>query len=65
MLTDQNKMPFGKWTGTRLANVPADYLIWIYENKKCNAEVAEYIKDNLEVLKKEVGEKQNKYDSNH
>ncbi len=57
ILNDSSKMPFGKYTGIRLANVPADYLIWIYENKKCTAEVEAYIKDNLDALKKEVEEK--------
>ena len=61
MLNDSSKMPFGKYTGIRLVDIPSNYLIWIYENKKCNAEIAEYIKENLDVLKKEVVEKQNNY----
>lgn len=59
-LNDSSFMPFGKWTGTRMANVPADYLLWLYDNKKCNAEVAEYIKENIDVLKKQVEEEKSK-----
>ena len=56
-LTDNSPMPFGKYKGTAMANVPADYLIWIYDNGKCNAEVKTYIIDNLDVLKNEIENK--------
>lgn len=52
-LTDESLMPFGKYKGEKMANVPASYLIWIYENNKCTKEVALYIADNWEVLKNE------------
>lgn len=54
ILTDESPMPFGKWQGRKMANVPADYLIWLYENNKCNNDVREYIEDNLEVLRFEI-----------
>ena len=54
MLTDKSPMPFGKHKGVEMANVPADYLIWLYENEKCTDEVREYIEDNMDVLKIEV-----------
>lgn len=53
-LTDNSPMPFGKHKGTQMANVPASYLIWLYDNDKCSVEVREYIEDNLDVLKQEV-----------
>ena len=52
-LTDKSIMPFGKHKGVAMANVPAQYLIWLYENDKCNSEVKEYIEDNMDILKKE------------
>jgi uncharacterized protein (DUF3820 family) len=54
MLTDESTMPFGKYKGQKMANVPADYLIWLYENNKCSNDVREYIEDNLEVLRFEI-----------
>lgn len=30
-LTDNSPMPFGKYKGTKLENVPASYLIWLYD----------------------------------
>jgi uncharacterized protein (DUF3820 family) len=54
MLTDNSIMPFGKYAGQKLANIPASYLIWIFENNKCTAEVARYINENLDVLKEEI-----------
>lgn len=29
-LTDQDPMPFGKYQGTPMSNVPDSYLIWLY-----------------------------------
>jgi hypothetical protein len=37
-----------------MANVPAQYLFWLYNENKCSGEVKEYIKDNLDVLKSEI-----------
>ena len=53
-LTDNTPMPFGKYKDVAMANVPANYLIWLYDNSKCNNEVLEYIIDNMEVLKNEI-----------
>jgi uncharacterized protein (DUF3820 family) len=54
MLTDQDIMPYGKHKGKEMANVPAAYLLWLYENDKCTDEVREYISENIEVLKMEI-----------
>ncbi len=53
-MDDNSPMPFGKYEGQKMANIPASYLIWVYENKKCWGLVKEYIKDNLEVLRQEA-----------
>lgn len=54
MLTDESIMPFGVHKGKKMANVPAHYLNWLYENNKCYGEVKQYIKDNLDVIKSEM-----------
>jgi len=51
-------MPYGKHKGQKMANVPPDYLIWLFENNKCTPEVAKYIAENLDVLKAEIELKQ-------
>ena len=53
-MTDNDIMPYGKYKGKKMANVPPDYLIWLYDNDKCCDEVYDYICDNLEMLKQEV-----------
>lgn len=53
-MKDESIMPFGKHKGEKMANVPPDYLLWIYDNGKCYGEVRKYIADNLEVLKSEI-----------
>lgn len=57
MLTDKSPMPYGKHKGVEMANVPASYLIWLYENDKCTDDVREYIEDNMDVLKIEINNK--------
>jgi len=54
MITDNSSMPFGKYQGQKMVNIPADYLLWIYDNNKCTAEVAKYITENMDVLKAEI-----------
>ena len=57
-LKDNSLMPYGKHKGQKMANVPPDYLIWLFENNKCTPEVAKYIAENLDVLKAEIELKQ-------
>ncbi|MCO5238851.1 MAG: DUF3820 family protein [Chitinophagaceae bacterium] len=53
-LTDYSIMSFGIHKGKPLIKVPAHYLIWLYENNKCNEALREYIKENMDVLKHEA-----------
>jgi uncharacterized protein (DUF3820 family) len=57
-MNDESIMPFGKYKGEKMANIPADYLLWLYENSKVFGEVKQYIKDNLDCIKSEIQLKQ-------
>ena len=57
MITNNSTIPFGKYAGEKMANVPPEYLLWIFENNKCTPDVAKYIADNLEVIKSEINYK--------
>lgn len=60
---DNSKLWFGKHVGKELANVPASYLLWWYnENSESatgrplygvSARLEEYIDDNMDVLTKQ------------
>lgn len=55
ILTDESVMPgTGKHAGKKMVNVPADYLIWCWENGKCSRSVAAYVTDNMDVLRLQV-----------
>jgi len=54
-LTDESPMPFGKHKDKQMIDVPATYLLYLYEEKKYNKEVKEYIEDNMQILKKQAG----------
>ena len=53
-LKDNSLMPYGKHKGQKMANIPPDYLLWLFENNKCTPEVAKYVAENQDVLKAEI-----------
>jgi uncharacterized protein (DUF3820 family) len=53
-MEDTDLMPYGIHKGKEMQDVPADYLLWLYEEGKLTEPVREYIEDNLEVLKVEI-----------
>lgn len=56
ILTDDSPMPFGKYKGEAMSDVPASYLHWLWTNgmnKNFTNSVHLYIKENLTVLKQE------------
>ena len=55
-LTDNDLMPFGKHKGVKLANLPADYLFYMYDADELFGAIKEYVEDNYEALEKEISE---------
>jgi uncharacterized protein (DUF3820 family) len=53
-MTDNDLMPWGKYKGKKMANVPADYLLWLLDNHKCSGSVKQYITDMKSVLQNEA-----------
>jgi uncharacterized protein (DUF3820 family) len=64
-LTDNSPMPFGKHRGQALINVPASYLIWLYDAQTKRMAAGEvlsladrtlrtYINNNLDALRVET-----------
>ncbi len=52
-LKDTDKMPFGKYKGEEMQDVPASYLHWLWTNGKDRdprCPVADYIRRNKDVL---------------
>lgn len=56
VLTDDSLMPFGKYKGQKMANVPADYLMWLSKQEWIEEweGVNMYIIDNADVLEMET-----------
>ena len=54
ILTDESKMPYGEHKGKEMADVPASYLIWLYDNNRCSGDIEAYIKENLDLLQVEI-----------
>ena len=56
---DETKIPFGKFKDEKMANVPAWYLIYVYDNRaekfryvwERYTPVFDYIEQNMDVLK--------------
>ena len=49
-MEDNSTMPFGKYKGLKMANVPAWYLLSLYDNNRCYGGLKEYINDNYDLL---------------
>lgn len=51
--TDDTLMPFGKYQGKKLEDVPASYLLWLEGELRRDywRDLQRYIKDNYEALK--------------
>jgi hypothetical protein len=49
-LTDKSPIPFGKYKGEKLANVPASYLLWALDNVQLHDNMKRYIEKNKDVL---------------
>lgn len=53
-------MPFGKYKGKRLDELPDTYIVWLYEGRiRIHNELKEFVKDNYEAAKANV-ERNNK-----
>ncbi len=56
-MTDEDPMPFGKYKGTAMANVPASYLMWVKKNvhkTPFTEPVLKYIWENLDAIELEL-----------
>jgi uncharacterized protein (DUF3820 family) len=54
VFNDLSIMPWGKYKGQTMINVPPSYLLWLLENDKCHGLVKKYIVDNEDVLKAQI-----------
>jgi uncharacterized protein (DUF3820 family) len=58
-MDDYDLMPFGKYKGYELGDVPAEYLLNILRSGEATGELKEYIEDVKEILEVEVQSKLN------
>lgn len=56
-MEDSDLMPYGKYQGKAMADVPADYLLWLWDNNKCRGSVKLYINKNMIQLRDEAKNK--------
>lgn len=55
-LEDTSPMPYGDYKGRAMEDVPAAYLLWLVDNQRASPEVIEYVRENQDVLDKEIKE---------
>lgn len=53
-LKDDSLMPSGKHVGERMIDIPARYLLYVYDNNMCSKLVRNYIEENLDVIKSQA-----------
>ena len=56
MMTDNDLMPFGKYQGIPLKDVPDDYLLWLY-NQDIHpkySDLEDYLEENIDGIKANI-----------
>jgi uncharacterized protein (DUF3820 family) len=58
-MKDTDLIPFGKHKGKMIGSLPAQYLLWLYDELKVKCSpfaepILEYLEDNLQALKMEL-----------
>jgi uncharacterized protein (DUF3820 family) len=61
-MKDTDIMIFGKHKGKMLGEIPADYMLWLYDEMKEKKgpfakELTEYLKENIEYYKQQIDAK--------
>lgn len=46
-------MPFGKYKGEQLLDIPVSYLEWIYDNLELNGDLEKSVSDAIDILRAE------------
>ena len=49
-----HKIPFGIYKGTMLSKCPPEYLLDLYDSRRCYGSVKQYIKDREEELRERI-----------
>lgn len=56
-MNDQSEMPFGKYKGKKMEDVPASYLLWLWDNgvwAETNKPLHNYIRGSFTALETEA-----------
>lgn len=53
-LTDEDEMPNGEHKGKLMADVPAYYFLWCYDNNRVTNAVKGYIEDNMDLIREQA-----------
>jgi uncharacterized protein (DUF3820 family) len=53
-LTDEDPMPFGKYKGQRMADVPASYLAWLKDQGCSHPQLSAYIRNSWSAILSEL-----------
>ena len=56
ILNDSSLMTFGMFKGIRMRDIPAEYLLWIYDNRRWGSrrDLLIYLMEHEQALRKEV-----------
>jgi len=53
LLTKESICPMGRYAGTKMKDVPADYLLYMYNSDSLGKQMRRYVAENIETLKSE------------
>lgn len=53
-------IPYGRYQGKKMKDIPAKYLVWLYNHNRTSHEVAKYVRWNRDVLLEEIEDEKRK-----
>lgn len=53
-LTPESRCPMGRYAGTKMKDVPAEYLLYMYESDSLGKQMRRYVAENIAELKQKA-----------
>lgn len=54
VITENSPMPYGKYKGKKIKDLPADYLLWLYYNNRAIMAIRSYVGKHIRELEQQA-----------
>lgn len=54
VITENSPMPYGKYKGKKIKDLPSDYLLWLYYNNRAIMAIRSYVEKHIRELEQQA-----------